>query len=452
MSSPHSQTVSSLQTVASVQPTRLALIVFAVGLLLAVAPALLSATLWPLWLIFCGLVLTACGLDGVLCPRARDLDLETEFPRMLYMDTETPAQLRLSVPVPWPVASEATLDLSPILEPIESHRLVLSREPTTLEVRLRPRRRGRASVETLWLRYAGPLGLIRRTVRKQLGHLLEAVPNIGFLRSPGLVGINARDAFVGLKIERYSGDGTDFHALREFAPGLDTRAIDWKASARHHRLLAREFRAERNNRVVLALDTGHLMAEPVDGTPLLDHAIHAALILAQVSLRAGDRVGIFGFDARPHTFRAPHAGLASMPALLELTSRLEYSTAETNFTLGLTDLATKLNRRSLVIVLTDFVDSVTAELMIENLLRLGRRHLVLFVAFSDPLLQTQISTEPRSLHDVDVAGVADSLLREREVVIRRLDRAGILVIDDEPRRITSHLINRYLEIKRKERI
>ena len=442
----------SSQTVVSLQPTGRALAVFAVGLLLAVAPALISATLWPLWLAFCGLVLIACGLDGALCPRARDLGLESDLPRFLYMDSETSARFRLSLPVSWPVPSEATFDLSPILEPIGSRRLVLSRESAMLEVRLRPRRRGRAVLETLWLRYSGPLGLIRRTVKRRLDHLLEAVPNIGMLRAPGLIGVAARDALIGLKIERYSGDGTDFHALREFMPGLDTRAIDWKASARHHRLLAREFRAERNQKVVLALDTGHLMAEPVGGTPLLDHAIHAALGLAQVSLRHGDRVGLFGFDARPHTFHAPRAGLKSMPALLELTGRLEYTTAETNFTLSLTDLATKLSRRSLVIVLTDFVDSVTAELMIENLLRLGRRHLVIFVAFSDPLLRAQISAEPRSLHDVDVAGVADSLLREREVVIRRLDRAGILVIDDEPRRITSHLINRYLEVKRKERI
>ncbi len=438
--------------IGGLQPTARAIAVLGAGLGLAVAPALVSASLWPLWLAFCALVLAACGIDGVLCPRAGDLDVEPELPRLVYMGRAAPLRLRLVLPVPWTLPAQATLDVSETLEPIDAVPLALSRRPAVLEAALRPRRRGRAQVTDLWVRYAGPLGLMRRTARHQLGHWIDAVPDVGFLHAPGLAAYAARDAFAGLKIERYAGDGTDFHALREFSPGLDVRSIDWKASARHHQLLAREYRAERNHPIVMAVDSGHLMAEPVAGTPLLDHAIHAALVLAHVSLRHGDRVGLFGFDQKPHTFSAPRSGPRTLTTLLELTGRLAYTTAETNFTLGLTDLATRLDRRSLVVVLTDFIDSVTAELMVDNLLRLGRRHLLIFVAFRDPLLEQRIAAEPRSLHDVDVAITADSLVREREVVLHRLRRAGILVVEDEPRKISTQLINRYLEAKRRELI
>jgi uncharacterized protein (DUF58 family) len=99
------------------------------------------------------------------------------------------------------------------------------------------------------------------------------VPNLG-LRM-----FSDHSFMTGLKVERFLGDGSEFEALREFVPGLDHRAIDWKASARHRKLLCQEFRAERNHQVVLAVDGGQLMAEPVGGVPKLDHAINAAILL-----------------------------------------------------------------------------------------------------------------------------------------------------------------------------
>lgn len=436
----------------SLHPSRRALVLFAAGLGLAFLPVVISAALWPLWLAFCGLAALACGVDAVLCPPADQLIAEFDVPDVIYMAAENRAQVRLSLPTPRPLAAKVIVNVAGHLEPVERTRLTLTATPAVLDLTLRPRRRGSGRLETLWVRYDSPLGLLHRTVSRDLSIDIEAVPDIHYVRSTALAFFGVRDAMAGQKIERYSGDGTDFHALREFAPGLDPRSIDWKASARHARLLSREFRAERNHQIVLALDTGYLMAEPADGAPLVDHAIHAALVLAYASLRHGDRVGFFAFDERPHTYSAPRGGLSVLPALLDITRRLDYSSGETNFTLGLTDLATRLRRRSLIIVLTDFVDSVTAELMIDNVLRLRRRHLVLFVALRDPLLDEQAEREPRTLHDLNRAVVAESLVVEREVVLRRLTKAGVTVIDSTPRQLGPALVNRYLEMKRRELI
>src|SRR5690606_10749357 len=106
---------------------------------------------------------------------------------------------------------------------------------------------------------------------------------------------------------------------------------------------------------------------------------------------------------------------------------------ETNFTLGLTELMQRLNRRSLVVVMTDFVDSVTASLMVDNLTRLGRRHLVVFVSIRDPGLDELAAAEPRALLGLHRAVVADSLVRERELVLTHLRRLGIFCIDAAPR-------------------
>jgi uncharacterized protein (DUF58 family) len=261
-----------------------------------------------------------------------------------------------------------------------------------------------------------------------------------------------REFRAGLRIERYKGDGTEFDSLKEYAPGDDHRSVDWKATARHKKLVARQFRAERNHQVVIAVDTGHLMSEPLAGIPKVDHAINAALLLAYVSLRAGDRVGLATFDSRFGLYVEPKGGLRGFDVLSRMGAQVDYSDRETNFTLGLTSISQRLSRRSLIVVLTDFVDTVSAELMVENLDRLSRRHVVVFVALQDPALEATAAASPLDALALNRAVVAGGLLRDREVVLRRLRRMGLYPVDAAPAQVSTRLINTYLDIKRRERI
>jgi uncharacterized protein (DUF58 family) len=184
--------------------------------------------------------------------------------------------------------------------------------------------------------------------------------------------------------------------------------------------------------------------------PRLDHAVASALLLAYVSLRLGDRVGLFGFDRAARAWTEPQGGLGAFPRLRAASAALEYSRDETNFTLGLAELSTRLRRRSLVVVFTDFVDTVTAELMIENLTRLARRQLVVFVALRDPDLDAVALGRPRRLSDVYRSVVASDFVRERERVLARLRRLGVACVDAAPGAVSARLVNRYLDIKRRE--
>ena len=216
------------------------------------------------------------------------------------------------------------------------------------------------------------------------------------------------------------------------------------------KLMCRNFRAERNHPIILAFDSGHLMGEPLAGLPRLDHAVNAGLLLAYFCLRTGDRVGLAGFDARLNRFLEPRGGVQAFPRLQNESAALDYSPVETNFTLGLLELVKKLRRRSLVVVFTDFVDTVTAELMLDGLDQLARRHVVLFVALRDPVLRQLERREPRQLVDLNRAVVAADLHRERELVFRRLVQSGILLLDVEPSGLSVDLVNRYFDIKRRE--
>lgn len=438
------------------RPTGRTLLLAAGGLALALLPALGAPRLWLLWLVWCALLAVAVGADAALAPR-RGATVELAAPGRLRIGAPAAATVTVTLPVPWPVPATVLAETGPTgaghrIEPPAPVHLLAGRTPATVEIELVPLRRGAAGIAELWLRWRGPLGLIRRTLRRPVDHRIEIVPDLQRVSGQAIQFFGSRDAAAGVKIERFAGDGSEFDSLREYTAGLDPRSIHWKASARHTRLLSRDVRAERNHHIVLAVDTGRLMAEPVSGAPLLDHAIHSALLLALVSLRSGDRVSLYSFDERPRAMSPPRGGLAAFQGLVGLTRALEYTQAETNFTLALTHLAAGLRRRSLVVVLTDFVDSVTAELMVDNVLRLNRRHLVLFAAFRDPLLDEVVAGEPAHLLDVDRALVAASLVREREVVLRRLRKQGVHALDALPDRLGPRLINRYLEIKRRELI
>lgn len=435
-----------------IHPTPRAVALAAAGVPIALLPALVHPRLWGLWLVAAALTALAIGLDALLAPSPARLAVEVDVPGTLAVGEAGAARVRLAG-VRGARALEVLADLHPELVPQPVRRISPGPDGRAeLALPLLATRRGQPTVDAVWCRWQGPLGLAGRSRRVQVGRAVSVVPNLKPVRAAAFRYFGSRELSSGVQVERFLGDGSEFDALVEYVPGLDPRAISWKASARHRELLCQEFRAERNHQVVLALDTGHLVAEPLEGVPRLDHAVSSALLLAYVSLRLGDRVGLYAFDRTARAWAEPQAGLGSFQRLQALSARLAYSTEETNFTLGLTELSTRLRRRSLVVVFTEFVDTVTAELMIENLSRLARRQLVVFVSLRDPALEAAALAAPHRLGDVYRSVVAGDLVRERERVLARLRRMGIRCIDAAPGQVSARLVSRYLDIKRREQI
>ncbi|HUJ63552.1 MAG TPA: DUF58 domain-containing protein [Kofleriaceae bacterium] len=434
------------------RPTLRCLIVFVAGIPLALTSVAISPRLWTLWLAYLGAAVLLAGLDAVLALPSRRLAIAPTLPDQLFIGETGTAKLAITARWPLPARLEVVAELDPDLAPQPPIAITTAPPPahTTAELQLVPRRRGEHALRAIHARWSGPLGLIERRVERPCGDKVGVVPNTGAVRAIALRMFADRNFLAGLKVERYLGDGTEFESLREYLPGLDHRAIDWKASARHRKLLCQEFRAERNHQVVLAVDAGQLMSEPVAGVPKLDHAINAAILLGWFCLRTGDRVGLLGFDAKVQSWIEPAGGLHAFARLQAMTAELDYKRVETNYTLTLAELSTRLRRRSLVVLFTDFLDTVTAELMIDNVTRLARRHLVLFVAINDPSLETRALARPRSLDVLHQAVVASDFARERSVVLERLRRAGAHCIDATPGQLTMTTVNRYLDIKRRE--
>jgi uncharacterized protein (DUF58 family) len=434
-----------------IYPTRRAIFLAAAGAPLCLAVALAAPGLWRVaagWLaLTAGLVLA----DLVLSADSRRMGLSLSAPASLGLGETGTAQaecvcLRGMAPRRVELALEANEKLH--VRP-ERARRPMQDGRAGVSFRLEPQRRGEAVLRRLWARWTGPLGLVWRQKTEPLDKVVALSPNIEAVKREAMR-LYARDAAFGQKIQIDRGEGSEFQSLAEFRAGMDRRTIDWKQSARHTSLLAKEFRVEKNHNIIFALDVSRQMSDPMAGMARVDHAINAALLLAYVSLKMGDRAGLFAFDSKPRISVKPTAGAMSFPMLQRRTAALDYSADEVNYTLALTTLSGELQRRSMVVVFTEFVDTTSAELMIEGLARLARRHLVLFVAFRDEELEQLTRREPQSAEDVTRAVIAMTLLKERETVIARLRRLGVQVVDAPVDNLGTALVNRYLDLKRRE--
>jgi len=419
---------------------------------LSAVPAFFIVTGWPdFW--FAAFYAPAAVLALMLCdallimPRSR-LKRELKCPARLSVGQAGAALLRLEKEnYAGTVPLEALLELEGEAEAPQVRTARLE-DGLELELPLIPLQRGRLKVPAYWLRWPGPLGLVESRLREPLEREIDVTPDIHGIYEAALQ-FFARDAVYGIKTQRPKGEGTEFDNLCEYAQGMDSRFIDWKHSARHRKLLVKEFRQERNHQIVMGFDTGHLMLEPIEGLSKLDHAIRAGLLLGWVSLHSGDLVGGCAFDVRFRGFLEPGRGLPYFNRFQRFAAGLNYQTEETNFTLGLAELNTRLKRRALVLLFTEFVDSIAAELLLESLQIMVKRHVVLFVTLRDPMLTGLQEAPPADFYQAAEAVISDDFLKERAIVLEKAARLGVHCLDTSVKNLSAALLNRYLAIKQR---
>ena len=427
---------------ASLYPTARAVLLMAAGAPAALVVGIVWPHLWTLgfgWLLFVAMLL---GLDAGLSPAGRRIVVKLSAPRSVPVGGTV--ELRLVADTPGRV--QATVDIDDRLTPLASLRPTLSRERPEARIPLEASRRGTAPLSALWLRWKGPLGLVWKQRREARDEAVLITPDTRPAREQSQLFI--RHAQAGETTRREIGSGAEFQSLKPWIDGMDRRAIDWKQSARHAMLLAKDWQIERNNQIVLAIDAGRAMAEPVGGVPRSDRAVSAALLAAYVALKLDDRVGLYAYAEQPLVASAIGHGIAAFPAIQRLAAGIDYGTRETNHTLGLTRLAQRLDRRTLIVLFTEFTDPTSAELMVKACAPLLKRHLLLLLIHRDEELESLAAAEPLTPEDVTRAVAAQALLRERAIVAARLRRMGVHVVEAGHESGGSALVEAYLMLKR----
>jgi len=315
------------------------------------------------------------------------------------------------------------------------------------EYTVRPLDRGAWPFPEVWVRWWSPGRLWHRRHRFGVSSTASVYPDIRALTDVNPLMLRKLYSELGIKEQRRRGSGTEFDHIKEHTPDDGTQGIDWKATARRCKPMVRQYRIEQNHEVVIGVDTGRLMGSRVDGIAKLDHAINAALLLSRVCLVNGDRPGVMTFNSRVNSFARPAGDPRQMERLLRSMHDLRSDWSETAFRRALVYLETHQRKRSLVVLLTDFVHGQADEQLLQGVVGLSRRHLVLFVALRDPFVDELATGRPARVEDVYPKVVAQGLDEDRRVVMRTLAGRGVHTLDLVPAQVTQQVLNRYLALR-----
>ncbi|HEX8484825.1 DUF58 domain-containing protein [Sphingomonas sp.] len=431
----------------TIYPTRAAVFAAAAGVPLALVVGVVVPHAWYAGLAWPAAVLLLTLVDGLRGGSGATATLST--PASVCVGETIELTLDVSV-AGAPSRIEVALAAHPLLFAEDDGRswMTLANGRGAALLRVTAIRRGTAGIDRVWLRWRGSLGLVWKQRVIENDATFPILPDIRPVQNRGAE-IFRRHALQGLMAQIDRGDGTDFDALVEFRTGMDRRAIDWKQSARHRKLHAKEFRTERNEQVVFAVDCGRQMSDPVAGLPRVDRAVSAMLLTAWVSLKLGDRVALHAFDSRPRIASGLVSGAGAFAELQRLAARIDYGGEESNYTFALTTLATRLTRRSMIVLFTEFTDLASADFLVRAVSRLVETHLLMVVVLRDEELEAIVDRSPVDADDVTRAVTAAGLLRDRWVVLARLRHLGVHVVEAEHDRVGDRLVAAYVDLKRR---
>ncbi|MFD8740555.1 DUF58 domain-containing protein [Streptomyces sp. NPDC059618] len=326
------------------------------------------------------------------------------------------------------------------------HRLTVpAGERRRLTTRLRPTRRGDRRADRVTIRSFGPLGLFSRQGSHEVPWAVRVLPP--FTSRKHLPSKLARlRELDGRTSVLTRGEGTEFDSLREYVPGDDTRSIDWRATARRSTVAVRTWRPERDRHILLVLDTGRTSAGRVGDAPRLDASMDAALLLAALASRAGDRVDLLAYDRRIRALVQGRPSGDVLPSLVDAMAGLEPELVETDAR-GLTATALRTTpRRSLIVLLTALDAAPVEEGLLPVLSGLTQRHTVLLASVADP----QVARMAKARGDIDAVYEAASAAQadaERRRTAETLRRRGVTVVDAAPDDLAPALADAYLALK-----
>ncbi len=305
--------------------------------------------------------------------------------------------------------------------------------------------RGTVRYGHIQTRVSSPLGLWWRDLKLGSQTTARVYPNLA--RITQYLDLATRHHLVRLGIhpQRRRGEGSEFHQLREYREGDALRSIDWKATSRQHKLVAREYQEERDQHIVLLLDHSQRMLARDDALSHFDHALQSTLLLAWVALRHGDAVGLASFGATPRWIPVGK-GTGHLQRLLDAVYDLQPSTDAPDYAAAVAEVLTRHPRRCLVILITNLQDADDAELL-PALATLRRRHRVLVASLRERVLDRTLDAPIASFDDALRAGATADYLAHRQATLERLDAHGVTCVDATPEAFSTALVNRYLRIK-----
>ncbi len=327
--------------------------------------------------------------------------------------------------------------------------VVQGRSSLRFRYQVTPNERGVFMFDGLHLRVQGPAGFVLRPLSLESREEISVFPHSQSLHYPDLAAYRRRVRSLGYRPMRWRAEGREFEALREYVEGDELRKIHWKASARLDRPIVQEFQPERNQIIMVFVDTGRLMGAVTEGKSKLDHALEAAVQLAQTALLGGDQVGFLAFADRVVCFVPPRKTKLQLRTILNETVSLKSLMIESNYEEAFLWFRSRVRRRSLVVLFTDLLDEIASENLVEAVGLARPRHLPLCIAIREGWWDEFLARHPLRVQEVYEKSVLQEFLRQRRKAMGRLYQKGALALDLPPASLSAETIGHYMQVKRK---
>jgi len=176
--------------------------------------------------------------------------------------------------------------------------------------------RGISKVGTIKITTGRSYGLFTSEIEYPQSFLIEVLPEVPRVIVSKDFKKRLFSHLMGLYSQSVKGMGTEFLMLREYVRGDEVRFIDWKASARQRELYVREFEAERNLQVLVAVDCGKTMQGQK-----LEFALASAFEIAELFILGGQSVGVILYSDKVDLFIKPDGGRRQVRRIMDILSR-----------------------------------------------------------------------------------------------------------------------------------
>ncbi|HEX3384568.1 MAG TPA: DUF58 domain-containing protein [Mucilaginibacter sp.] len=317
---------------------------------------------------------------------------------------------------------------------------------------LRPTKRGEYEFGAVHVYASTALGLVRRRYSFSQDEVLPVYPGFLQMRKYELMAISNRLSEVGIKKIRRLGHSLEFEQIKTYVAGDDYRTINWKATARHGDLMTNMYTDEKSQHVYCVIDKSRAMKMPFEGLSLLDYAINASLVLSNVALLKEDKAGLITIGEKVGSVIPADRRPAQLNKILEVLYNEKTRYLETNMELLYATIRRVAKQRSLVVFFTNFESLSALERQLPYLKRISQFHLLLVVFFENTELQKVSEESAENVEDIYIKTIAEKFIYDKKLIVKELTKYGIQSILSTPQNLTVNTINKYLELKAKQRI
>ena len=314
---------------------------------------------------------------------------------------------------------------------------------------LRPVTRGTYSFGDLNILAKTRLGLIGRRIKSPAAVDVKVYPSFIKLHQYELMAISRQLHMHGQKRIRKIGNSQEFDTIRDYVRGDDPRHINWSATARRGHLMMNHFVDERSQNVYCIVDKSRTMKMPFEGMTLLDYAINASLVMADVSLRKGDKSGLLTFEDRIDEFVKAGNRNLQLHQLMEALYRQKTSFKEPDVAAVYNFVRSNVNQRSLLLFFTNYESIHSLNRQLKYLQLINREHLLLVIYFRNTEVDALLRDKASNVREIYDQAIAYQMYGEKIQIKDALRKAGILSLYTTPQNLNVDVINKYIEVKTK---